>query len=164
MRSTPQTPRKRFLPNILAGLMLLAAPPFAWPQTVPTPAESEAREASIAAPAVAQFSGQLVLDWMQLTLLLAQQTPGMSPPVTARAFAYQSLALYESVVSGMAGHQSLAGQLNELSSLPLAQPDEALHWPTVANASLAAITRQRRAQRPHQPARAQFAAQVQPRF
>jgi PAP2 superfamily len=141
MRSTPQTPRKRFLPNILAGLMLLAAPPFAWPQTVPTPAESEAREASIAAPAVAQFSGQLVLDWMQLTLLLAQQTPGMSPPVTARAFAYQSLALYESVVSGMAGHQSLAGQLNELSSLPLAQPDEALHWPTVANASLAAITR-----------------------
>ena len=36
---------------------------------------------------------------------------------------------------------SLAGQLNELSSLPWAQPDEPLHWPTVANASLASMTR-----------------------
>ena len=41
----------------------------------------------------------------------------------------------------MAQGASLAGQLEELSSLPLAQPDEALHWPTVANAALAAMTR-----------------------
>jgi len=49
--------------------------------------------------------------------------------------------LYESVVPGMPQHQSLAGQLNELSSLPWAQPDEPLHWPTVANAAMAAMTR-----------------------
>ncbi|NBY26447.1 MAG: hypothetical protein EBQ71_04040 [Betaproteobacteria bacterium] len=51
------------------------------------------------------------------------------------------LTLYESVVPGMPGYQSLAGQLNELSSLPWAQPDEPLHWPTVANASMATMTR-----------------------
>jgi membrane-associated phospholipid phosphatase len=41
----------------------------------------------------------------------------------------------------MPGYTSLAGQLNELNSLPVAQPDEPLHWPTVANASMAMMTR-----------------------
>jgi len=87
------------------------------------------------------YSGALVADWFTLALQLTQQTPGFSPPVAARALAYLSLALYESVVPGMADHRSLAGQLNELSSLPWAQPDEVLHWPTVANASMATMTR-----------------------
>ncbi len=132
---------RRLLMASSTGLLFFSASLFAVAQTTSTPADSAAKEESIPAPTAGQFSGQLVLDWIQLTLLLTQQTPGMSPPAAARAFAYQSLALYEAVVSGMSGHQSLAGQLNELSSLPLAQPDEALHWPTVANASLAAITR-----------------------
>ena len=88
-----------------------------------------------------QYSANVAIDWMQLNLQLAQQTPGFSPPIAARAYAYVSLALYEAVVSGMPAHQSLAGQLNELDSLPAAQPDETLHWPTVANAALAAMTR-----------------------
>jgi membrane-associated phospholipid phosphatase len=65
----------------------------------------------------------------------------MSPPVTSRALAYIALALYESVAPGMPGHRSLAGQLNELQSLPLAQPDERLHWPTVAHSAMAGMTR-----------------------
>ncbi len=93
-----------------------------------------------AKPASAYSSG-VVYDWTQLDLLLVQQTPGFSPPVAARALGYIGLTLYESVVPGMPGYQSLAGQLNELSSLPWAQPDEPLHWPTVANAALATMTR-----------------------
>ena len=89
----------------------------------------------------AQFSSGVATEWFSLALLLTQQTPGFSPPVASRALAYVGLALYESVVPGMPQHQSLAGQLNELSSLPWAQPDEPLHWPTVANASMAAMTR-----------------------
>ena len=95
---------------------------------------------SLAKPASAYSSG-VVYDWMYLDLQLIQQTPGFSPPVAARALGYVALALYEAVVPGMPGYQSLAGQLNELSSLPWAQPDEPLHWPTVANASLATMTR-----------------------
>jgi membrane-associated phospholipid phosphatase len=87
------------------------------------------------------YGANVPIDWMQLNLQLAQQTPGFSPPIAARAYAYVSLALYEAVVPGMPAHQSLAGQLNELDSLPPAQPDETLHWPTVANAALAAMTR-----------------------
>ncbi len=89
----------------------------------------------------AQFSGNVATEWFSLALLLAQQTPGFSPPVVSRALAYLGLTLYESVVPGMPHYQSLAGQLNELSSLPWAQPDEPLHWPTVANASMATMTR-----------------------
>ncbi|KNZ32611.1 MAG: hypothetical protein AD742_10980 [Methylibium sp. NZG] len=89
----------------------------------------------------AEHSASVATEWFSLALQLTQQTPGFSPPVASRALAYLSLALYESIVPGMPQHVSLAGQLNELSSLPWAQPDEALHWPTVANASMALMTR-----------------------
>ena len=104
---------------------------------------AQAQAQAVADPArpASAFSASVATDWYSLALQLTQQTPGFSPPVAARAFAYLGLALYEAVVPGMAAHQSLAGQLNELSSLPWAQPDEPLHWPTVANAALATMTR-----------------------
>ncbi|MEY4737807.1 MAG: hypothetical protein RL302_2126 [Pseudomonadota bacterium] len=90
---------------------------------------------------VSAYSSGVAYDWFALAFQLIQQTPGFSPPVAARALGYMGLSLYESVVPGMPGYQSLAGQLNDLSSLPWAQPDEPLHWPTVANASLATMVR-----------------------
>ena len=104
--------------------------------------QAPARAPDTAAPRPAgAFSSALVTDWFSLALQLTQQTPGFSPPVASRALAYLGLALYESVAPGIPGNTSLAGQLNELDSLPWAQPDEPLHWPTVANASLATMTR-----------------------
>ena len=97
-------------------------------------------QAPVAQPAE-RFSSAVANDWFALALQLTQQTPGFSPPVAARALGYLGLTLYESVVPGMPAHQSLAGQLNELSSLPWAQPDEVLHWPSVANAAMATMTR-----------------------
>ena len=93
------------------------------------------------APPTSSFSSNVATEWFLLALTLTQQTPGFSPPVASRAFAYLGLALYESTVPGTPDRRSLAGQLNELSSLPWAQPDEPLHWPTVANASMATMTR-----------------------
>jgi hypothetical protein len=93
------------------------------------------------APDASRYSANVAIEWFQLDLQLVQQTPGFSPPVAARALGYLGLALYESVAPGMPAQRSLAGQLNELDSLPWAQPDEALHWPTVANAAMAAMTR-----------------------
>ena len=105
------------------------------------PSHTIAQSTPPAAPATRAYSANVAIEWFQLALLLAQQTPGFSPPVAARALAYLGLTLYESTVPGMPQNISLAGQLNELISLPQAQPDEALHWPTVANASLATMTR-----------------------
>jgi hypothetical protein len=110
--------------------------------TAQTPAANIAStSAPIPAKPASAYSANVAHDWMALALQLVQQTPGFSPPVAARALGYLGLTLYESVVPGMPERISLAGQLNELDSLPLAQPDEPLHWPTVANASMATMTR-----------------------
>ncbi len=93
------------------------------------------------APTASAYRANVATEWFQLSLLLIQQTPGFSPPVAARALGYLGLTLYESVAPGLPQNQSLAGQLNELKSLPTAQPDEPLHWPTVANAAMAAMAR-----------------------
>jgi membrane-associated phospholipid phosphatase len=93
------------------------------------------------APPASAYRAQVATEWYQLALQLTQQTPGFSPPVASRALAYLGVTLYESVVPGMPAYQSLAGQLNELKSLPPVQPDEPLHWPTVANAAMATMTR-----------------------
>lgn len=104
-------------------------------------AQSPASVPAATTPSADAYSAEVATEWFSLALLLTQQTPGMSPPVASRALAYLSLALYESVAPGMPGHRSLAGQLNELQSLPWAQPDEPLHWPTVAHTAMASMTR-----------------------
>lgn len=115
------------------GLVTTVAQAQAAPATVPS-------TVSMAKPTSA-FSAGVATDWFQLALLITQQTPGFSPPVAARALGYLGLTLYEAVVPGMPNNISLAGQLNDLISLPWAQPDEPLHWPTVANAAMATMTR-----------------------
>ncbi len=121
-------------------LAALAVGAFSAPASAQIDLANRPAAAAAARPA-ASFSSAVATEWFQLALLLTQQTPGFSPPVAARAFGYLGLALYESVVPGMPQNTSLAGQLNELNSLPWAQPDEPLHWPTVANAALATMTR-----------------------
>ena len=103
-------------------------------------AQAQPTDPRVARPA-SDYSANVATEWFALALQLTQQTPGFSAPVASRALAYLGLALYESIAPGMPRHTSLAGQLNELSSLPWAQPDEPLHWPTVANAAMALMTR-----------------------
>ncbi|MBT9550600.1 MAG: vanadium-dependent haloperoxidase [Hydrogenophaga sp.] len=117
----------------LLGLAALCA-------TLPAQAQAPSPAPAVA-PSAEAYSAEVATEWFALALLLTQQTPGMSPPVASRALAYLGLALYESVAPGMPGHRSLAGQLNELQSLPWAQPDEPLHWPTVAHTAMASMTR-----------------------
>lgn len=93
------------------------------------------------APDATRYSAAVATEWFRLVLPAIQQTPGQSPPVAARTLAYLGLGLREAIVAGLPGARSLAGQLNELESLPMAQPDEPLHWPTVANAALGTLTR-----------------------
>jgi hypothetical protein len=131
----------RTMGSFTFGLALAVAlgTPGAWAQSSPRP--GPAISATPALRPASGYSSAVATEWFQLALLLTQQTPGFSPPVAARAFGYLGLTLYEATVPGMPQNISLAGQLNELSSLPWAQPDEPLHWPTVANASLATMSR-----------------------
>lgn len=97
-------------------------------------------QAQVQAPEASRYSAAVATEWFRVVLPAIQQTPGQSPPVAARTLAYLGLGLYESILAGLPGQRSFAGQLVELESLPAAQPDELLHWPTVANATLAALT------------------------
>lgn len=81
-------------------------------------------------------------NWFELQRKLVKETPGFSPPVAARAFGYTGVALYETINPGIAGYQSLAGQLNELEFVPQPLADTEYHWPSAANSALASITRQ----------------------
>ena len=87
-----------------------------------------------------QVPGDLATRWFELQLKLTKETPGFSPPVAARAFAYAGVTLYQSVVGGMPTSRSLVGQLNGLASLP--QPEtKKVYWAAAANSAMATILR-----------------------
>lgn len=84
-------------------------------------------------------TSQVVTDWADLSLTITRETPGFSPPVAARAFGYIGVALYEALVPGMPGAQSLQGQINGLApgTVPVSEAGVTYHWEIVANAVMA---------------------------
>ncbi|MCB0852725.1 MAG: phosphoesterase, partial [Bacteroidetes bacterium] len=90
-------------------------------------------------PDTSDYSSEVVISWIELTLQLTKETPGYSPPVAARVYGYSGLALYESVRHGMPGYKSLEGQLTgfDPGTIPLVDENADYHWGAVANATLA---------------------------
>jgi hypothetical protein len=86
-----------------------------------------------------EFDAVVPTAWFDLARTVVRTTPGYSPPVAARAFAYLGLGLYEAVVPGSNRFRSLTRALPGLRVPSSARHD--LHWPTVANAALAALMR-----------------------
>ncbi len=103
-------------------------------------AESPAKTDEIGRPA-SDYKSSVPLAWFKLQLKLVKESSGFSPPVASRAFGYSGIAVYEAVVPGIPTHQSLAGQLNGLTTLPQCNSNKEYHWPTVANAALASVTK-----------------------
>jgi len=93
---------------------------------------------SVSSPASA-FPSTFARQWMT-NLALSVKADNVSPPVAARTFAYGAIAIYESVVHGMAGRRSLAGQLNGLDSLPLPDPSLTYDWPSVLAQTMGQMT------------------------
>jgi hypothetical protein len=124
--------RRTFLGGAVAGIGLLGIG-----------AHPLARGAFAAPPRVTveDFDAAVATAWFDRSLDLVRQTAGFSPPVASRAYAYLGLALYEALVPGMGGYRSLAGLRTELDPVPQAGRSTAYHWPSVANAALAAIAR-----------------------
>ena len=70
-----------------------------------------------------------------MTLYITKNTPANSPTFASRCLGYMGLAQYEAIVNGTSDHKSLAGQLNELESLPLPNSDYSYNWLMVLNRS-----------------------------
>jgi hypothetical protein len=88
-----------------------------------------------------EYSAEVVVEWYGLIKTLTTETEGYTPPVAARAFGYTGVALYEGIVPGMPDKVSLSGKLTDLKMDIVADKDKTYHWPTVANAVLAAMTK-----------------------
>jgi hypothetical protein len=90
----------------------------------------------------ASFESDFAFNWLNLHFELIKTTPGFVPPVAARTLGYSSWALYESVVYGMSGYQSLSDQINGMKSLP--KPDTTLeyNWALAASTSQFTILRE----------------------
>src|ERR687897_3869445 len=90
------------------------------------------RARAAAFPGASAYTAEVPAAWFDLALELVRTTPGFSPPVASRAFAYTGIALYEALAPGMPGRVGFAGRLDGLKHMRLPQ-DAAYHWPTVAN-------------------------------
>jgi hypothetical protein len=88
--------------------------------------------------AATSFDSNVATQWMAQLYDCIKHTP-LVPPVASRAIAYAGVTLYESVVPGIADHQSLAGQLNGFTGVP--QPTGVVDYRVVANTALAAVIR-----------------------
>lgn len=79
-------------------------------------------------------------QWYALAIKLARTTPNQNiGPINARAFGYIGLALYESVVPGLAKYHSIQHQLNGLATLPKTSCGDFYFYPASANAALASM-------------------------
>jgi hypothetical protein len=118
---------------VLRTAVLAAAASFMGCASEQTPTERDpaARKATaIASPNTSTFPAHYARQWMT-SLFNCVKNDGVSPPVAARTYAYGAITLYESVVHGMPGYNSLAGQLNGLNGLPEPDPGLEYDWPTV---------------------------------
>ncbi len=97
--------------------------------------------AAATSPATASYRADVAVAWINLQLKITRTTPIVAANVFGRTFGYSGITGYEAVVPGMAGYKSLAGQLNGLVGVPVADKNQVYSWPVSANAALAAINR-----------------------
>lgn len=120
--------RRGFLMGVAATAVIApTVPGVAWAGSAATP--------------VAGHPADVAVAWFDRALALVRGTPGYTPPVAARAFGYLGVALYETLVPGMAGYRPLAGLLPGLPHTTPADLGHGYDWPVAANAALARMAR-----------------------
>jgi len=82
------------------------------------------------------FTAEVPVAWFDL-LYDVVKTEQFSPPQASWVYGIAAVALYEALVAGSLDHQSLVGQLNDLTAVPRPKPARRYPWPTVANSALA---------------------------
>jgi hypothetical protein len=92
-------------------------------------------------PDAVNYSSKVATEWMH-TIEKIVQSEGKNPPVASRIYAYEAIGLYESVVPGMQGYQSLQGQVPGLTNLPSARTFSKLDYISSANEAMYQIALQ----------------------
>lgn len=79
------------------------------------------------------YNKNIALRWGKTSLQMMTKLPGNSPVYASRAMGYMGLAMYQSVVFQSKKHMSLAGQLNQLDTLPIPSKNEKINIEIVLN-------------------------------
>lgn len=83
-----------------------------------------------------------VTDWFETIAQGAKKSPEFADPIAARAYAYVSIALYESLRSGYSDKPpALSTVLLECPSFPQADSTKRYHWLVVANSAIAGVAK-----------------------
>lgn len=99
------------------------------------------KQEEIPTPLATELDAKMANDWFSLAIELTKGTSGFTPPVAARSYAYSALTLYEAIVPGMPGYQSMQGHLNSLAdgALPAINPALSYHWGICGNRAMALL-------------------------
>lgn len=92
-------------------------------------------------PAVNTFSSDQIRNYFSLMCTISKNTKGFFPTQAARAYGYVGIAAYESVVNGIPGALSLAGQVNGLTSMPKTNSSSQYNWAISSNAAISQMMR-----------------------
>jgi hypothetical protein len=107
------------LPRLLAFFMLLSLFVF----NACEPDEQKAIEPELAT----ELDPKIAQEWMQASYNTVKRT-GLFALDASRVYAYTAVTMYESMVHGMPGYQSLSGQLQGLTTLPKPDPNKRYDW------------------------------------
>lgn len=91
--------------------------------------------------AIENFNAAVPNTWYDLFISMTKGTPGFSPPVAARAFGYDGLALYEAIAPGSVVTHTLSSRLSRFNIGIEPGGGKTYFWPASANAALAEIGR-----------------------
>jgi hypothetical protein len=81
-----------------------------------------------------------VVEWMNFFYTLVE-SERINAPAASRLYAYAGITAYESVLGGIPGNNSLAGQIWHMPDMPLPDEDETYDWLTSFNVAMADVTR-----------------------
>ncbi len=103
-------------------------------------------------PGADTYGPETIRQWSDFCYRMVKaDTVGPAP--ASRIYGYMGVAYYEAVVQGDSSRMSLANQLTDLTSLPQPDANAEYHWPTVLNATSAAMMQALFTGGPHQSTR-----------
>ncbi len=124
------TKKRPILIVVLLALLSLSA--------LAAPAALAGNSAETVSVPAAEHNAEVLVKWMQL-LYDRVEAEKVSAPGASRLYAYAGVAAYQSVVPGIPGGYSMAGQLTDLPESPRIDADLEYDWPSSANGALSTV-------------------------
>jgi len=89
---------------------------------------------------IGKYPADVANVWMQMQIRLTKSTTGYNSVVSDRSFGYAGITLYEALVPGIPGYQSLLSQIGS-SSIATNKNRDQYYWPASVNAAMASLTK-----------------------